>query len=1106
MRLQRCVSVSVGVLLAAVCLPLLSVLAVPGEGKAPPPNAPEIVGRSEEAERAIGSFRVPQGMQVRLFAAEPDLANPVAFFIDNQGKVYVCETFRQGKGVEDNRGHGHWLDDDLAAQTVEDRLAYIRKHLGERANDYTRHDDRIRLLEDTTGDGRADRATVFADRFNSIVEGTGAGVLVHRGNVYYTCIPNLWLLRDENGDGTADVRQSLSYGYGVRFAFRGHDMHGLVIGPDGKLYFSIGDRGLNVKQGDRHFVNPESGAVLRCNLDGSDLEMIHTGLRNPQELAFDDYGNLFTGDNNSDSGDRARWTLIVDGGDTGWRMEYQYLNDRGPFNRETIWHPYHEGQPAYIIPPIANFADGPSGLTFYPGTGLSDHFKDRFFLCDFRGTPGNSGVRTFRVKPKGAFFELIDSEETFWSALATDVDFGPDGAVYLSDWVDGWNGEGKGRIYKCVDPQQENSDVVQQVKRLLAEGFEHRQIDDLLPLLGHADRRVRQGAQFALVDKEAAKELIAVAGKNDLLLARLHAIWGLGMLARISSDAPSQMSPLVALLDDEEAEVRAQAAKVLGDHRFTAAVDPLIERLADDSARVQYFAAQSLGKLKSDKALPSLVACLAANADEDPALRHAGIMGLAGSADAEALADLATHEAASVRIAAVVALRRQKSPAISTFLNDSDPRVVVEAARAIHDLPIASELPKLAGLISRSSDDDALLRRVLNANYRLGGEAEALAIAEFAARNEAPKQMRIEALAMLESWDRPSPKDRVLGAWRPLEPRSLEPAIAALKRHLPGMLVGDDSIRAAAAQTAAKLDVKEIGPALAELLTDQNNLPDTRAEALTALVALKDPQAEDSLTTALSDDAAQVRAAARDALARLRPAEALPLLKEGALEGERVERQAAFATLATLTQPGTNAILSEALDQLLAGKMPADSRLDLLEAAAKRADNGIQAKLRRYESARPSDHPLSAYLETLEGGSAERGRKLFLEKTQLSCVRCHKVGDAGGEVGPPLDKIGREKTREYLLESIVLPSQQIAKGFDTAIVATDDGKIVSGVVREETESELRLITAEGKLLTIDKQSIEERNVGKSAMPEDLVKHLTPKELRDLVEFLASLKD
>ncbi|MCA9071028.1 MAG: PQQ-dependent sugar dehydrogenase, partial [Planctomycetaceae bacterium] len=262
---------------------------------------PKIAGPSKEGELAIQGFKIPEGMQGKLVAAEPDLANPVAFCIDAQGRFYICETFRQKKGVEDNRGHMNWLHDDLAAQTVEDRLAFFRKHLKAKVEDYAKEQDRIRLLTDTDGDGTIDQATIFADGFNNILDGTGAGVLAYRGNVYYTCIPDLWLLNDKDNDGKAEAKKSLAYGFGVRVAFRGHDMHGLTIGPDGRLYFSIGDRGLNVttKEG-KQLLYPDTGVVLRCELDGSNLEVFASGLRNPQELAFDDAGNLFTGDNNSD--------------------------------------------------------------------------------------------------------------------------------------------------------------------------------------------------------------------------------------------------------------------------------------------------------------------------------------------------------------------------------------------------------------------------------------------------------------------------------------------------------------------------------------------------------------------------------------------------------------------------------------------------------------------------------------------------------------------------------------------------------------------------------------------------------------------------------------
>src|SRR5205807_10561092 len=143
--------------------------------------------------------------------------------------------------------------------------------------------------------GKADKATVFAECFHHIPDGIGAGLLARRGKVWFTCIPDLWLLQDTRGEGKADVKKSLSHGYGVHVGFLGHDLHGLRFWPDGKLYFSVGDRGLNVNAIDgRHVSCPDTGAVLRCDPDGRNLEVFASGLRNPQELVFDEHGNLFT--------------------------------------------------------------------------------------------------------------------------------------------------------------------------------------------------------------------------------------------------------------------------------------------------------------------------------------------------------------------------------------------------------------------------------------------------------------------------------------------------------------------------------------------------------------------------------------------------------------------------------------------------------------------------------------------------------------------------------------------------------------------------------------------------------------------------------------------
>ena len=422
-------------MLKSVCLPVLrtghltfwfvlSSLAAQAQPESSRPEKPSyfVAAASNEGQLAIKRFEVPPGLKVDLWAAEPLLANPVAFTFDERGRAYVCESFRIKAGVQDIRNNMDWLDEELASRSVDDRLAEMTRHLGNRMAKYSEASERVRRVEDRDGDGRADHATVFAQGFNTPLDGIGSGVLARKGNVWYANIPNFWLLRDTNNDGVADFRKSLHYGYGVRFGFYGHDLHGVHFGPDGKLYFSIGDRGSNIKLAEgRHVGDPDSGSVFRCNPDGSELELFAFGLRNPQDLVFDQYGNLFTGDNNSDSGDQARWVYVVEGGDSGWRVGYQFMENpysRGPFNAEKLWQPHFEGQAAYLVPPITNIASGPSGVAYFPGTGLPDRFKEHFFLVDFRGAGANSGIHTFTLRPKGASFELVAPERFVWGVIS----------------------------------------------------------------------------------------------------------------------------------------------------------------------------------------------------------------------------------------------------------------------------------------------------------------------------------------------------------------------------------------------------------------------------------------------------------------------------------------------------------------------------------------------------------------------------------------------------------------------------------------------------------------------------------------------------------------
>jgi quinoprotein glucose dehydrogenase len=1113
-------------------------------------NPPKVALASEEGERALKRFRVAPGFKVELFAAEPLLANPVAFAIDEKGRFFVAETFRLHAGVTDIRQHMNWLDEELASTSVQDRIDMMKRHEGKRIADYMRESDRLRLVWDNDGDGKADRSTIFADGFNGLEEGIGSGVLARNGTVYYANIPNLWTFRDEDRNGMADSRKVLHHGFGVRVGFLGHDLHGLRIGPDGKLYFTIGDRGAHVvtKEGpnERIVANHEDGVVYRCNLDGTELEIYARGLRNPQELAFDAYGNLWTGDNNSDGGDPARWVYVVEGGDSGWRIGFQFLNypnPRGVWLGERMCYPQWPGQPAYIIPPIANIGNGPSGLAYYPGTGLPSRYENHFFLSDFRGSTG-SGVHSFGVRPRGAGFEVTDRHEFLWECLVTDGDFGYDGSFYVTDWVEGWNKTGKGRIYRIHAPEFAEDKTVKQTKELFAQGFDTMSVSKLAGFLDHPDMRVRQEAQFAIVAQgpvTAATTLTNIARSHPGLVPRLHAIWGLGQVANRSQLAVSELN---RLLDDKEPEVRAQSAKVLGQAGLGQPA-AFARLLSDGSPRVRYFAAMALSKVGNLETFPAVLNMLRNNADEDVYLRHAGVMALtaiahradvtagtnapASNTDASpeslklkrAFSEALVEKSDAVRMAGLLALRRLASPDIAQFLKDNNPLLVAEAARAINDLPITNALPKLAALIEedeklsalsagdelRPGPRNAILRRVINANYRVGRSNNAVALAAFAATSQAPERLREEALTLLGEWARPSGRDRITGLWRPLERRKPEMAAAALQPHLAALQKsGSDTIKLAATKVAGRLRIRGAGLEPIAIVTDLAAAPALRVEALKSMANNKDPQLAEAVRLSLADTNEVLRKEATRIQAQLEPGDAVGQLRSTLESGGVSEQQNAFATLGTITNAEVDVVIAQWLDKLLAKDVKPELQLDLLDAAARRESAEVKSKLRRFESSRPAADDLRSYRECLVGGDAAEGKKVFLEKVEASCVRCHKLDGEGGEVGPEVTGIGSRKDRQYILESIVFPNKHIAEGFESVVVTLKNETAYAGQLKRETADMLEINSPEDGLIQLRKADIKARERGLSGMPEELRQVLTKHDLRNLVEFLSQLKE
>lgn len=1063
-----------------------------------------------DAAKAMKAFKFDQGLTVSLFASEPLLANGVAFAPDEQGRWYIAESYRQERGIEDNRGHMNWLNDDIASRSIEDRLAMMRKFYPDAAKfseKFEQFEERITRLEDTNGDGIADKSTVFADGFRDPLDGTGAGIIARGNEVWWTCIPNLWRFQDSNGDGKADVRDKQLTGFGVKFAFRGHDMHGLRFGPDGKLYFSIGDRGINVtsKEG-RKFEEVETGTIMRCNPDGTGFEVYANGVRNPQELAFNEFGDLFTGDNNSDGGDKARFVQLVEGGDCGWRMAYQYLNDRGPWNREKLWDEKEAPNAKYIIPPIANIGAGPSGLTYAPGTGLSAKYNGRFFMSDFRGGASASVVHDIQLEPMGAWYRVKEHDDFIKGVLTTDVEFGPDGGLYVLDWVESWGGVGKGRIYKFTS-KEADINLQRETQKLLSDGVANRADEELLNLLGHPDQRVRLAAQFALAAKgaEVAPGLVKIAQSGPNQMARLHAIWGLGEIAEKNGNIAGS---LLALLSDADPEVKAQAAKVLGDRRVAAAGEKLVPLLGDASSRVRFHAAMALGKIGHKPAFDALIGLAAANADKDPILRHGVVMGLVGVAKPDQLAAKKSDGNVAVKNAAIVALRRLKSPLVAEFLRDADDSVVLEAARAIYDKPVPEALPALAELVNTiTSKNPRVLERAINANYRLGQAAHARALARFAGNPDVPEGTRRESLDALAEWANPDPKDRLLNIWRPLPGRPATDATVAIAPALAGLLKDQPAgVSEAAAHAAEVLKLKDAGQPLAELVMNQKAGGGARMAALMALKSWKDQRLPQAAQAALSSKEDKLRAEGLKALAEADPASAVKGIAHVIEKGSVREKQGALVALAAMNRPEGKDVVAALMDSLIAGQCPPEIQLDVYEAAKK---CGLNDKVQQFKASFPKEDPLANYRLSLAGGDSEKGRKIFREKAEVQCLRCHKCEIGDSQVGPDLTKIGAAYDRNHLLESIVFPNAKIAQGFQIISLTTKDNQVVAGRLLKDEGGKLTVETADeqGKPKTVEiaGDQVKERISAPSPMPENIRDQLSRWELRDVVEYLATRK-
>jgi quinoprotein glucose dehydrogenase len=1147
------------VLLACVLVALATLSPTIAGRQAPPAAAAQVpatvrvsaadAARLAKEIRAKVSVELPPGLELTLWASDSLVTDPIAIDLDPQGNAYVVSSTRINMPL-DIRGHPDWVPLVHTLKTVDDLRAFYRRELApERSTtnkwipdlnkdgsrdgrDFSELKERIRRVQDTDGDGFADLSQVMIEGFNADpVWEVAGGVAYDGGDLIFGDAPGVYRLRDTNRDGTIDQQIPISEGYNVHPAFGGHGISGVMMGPDGRLYWEVGDIGFTVvdKSG-RTWSYPNQGAVLRSEPDGSGFEVFATGIRNLQEFSFDEHGNLISVDNDGDhQGESERVVYIPYGSDSGWRSNWQYGKYTDPKNnRYNVWmdeglfKPRHAGQSAAIVPPIANWHAGPSGMVYNPGTALSDEWKRHFFVTSFQGSPSGARIYGFTLKEDGAGFAM-DAEKTLLRGiLAVGVKFGPDGALYVTDWITGWSAKNDGRLWKVDAPAVADSAIRKEVKSLLTEDFAAKGSADVAALLRHADMRVRQKAQFDLVRRNDAQTLVAAARDSSNGLGRLHAIWGIGQLARKD---PRQAAPLATLLGDSDAEVRAQAAKLIGDIRDRASAPKLEALLKDAAPRVRFFAAEALGRTGHRPATGPLVEMLAANDDRDVYLRHAGSLALSQIADSAAIAALSTHQSRAVRLAAVVALRRMRDAGVARFLADADELVVAEAARAINDDGgIVAALPQLAASLSEARfTNEPLLRRAISASLRVGTTGAVKHVATFAANSARPEPLRVEAIAALGVWGAPSTMDRVDGYYLASAPppasaaekglptpvatagqstggrRDGAEARAALQELIAAQSKAENAmttpaIKVAIADAAARLELTAVAPMLlAQLKTDPAQ--EVRLASLRALQTLKAGNMDELMQIALADKDPAIRKAALGILPGMAMSEAAKVqhLSTAIKGGTLPEKQGAIQVLGTLKSAEARKALTGFVAELTAGTLAPDLQVDVLEAVEASGDAKLGAALEAHQKSRKAETLVAAFRPgLLTGGDPRRGVQVIMQNPAAECTRCHSAFGQGSNVGPDLTKIGGTLTREQILEALLEPNARIAPGYGTVSLTLRDGQVV--VMAGTPPAERR----------VPKSEIAQRSNPVSAMPPmGLI--LKPREIRDIVEFLSTLK-
>lgn len=993
---------------------------------------------------------VPDGFEIELVADPPLVEYPTLACFDDAGRLYVSE-----------------------GANVNDEYKYTKDTLPRS----------IRRLEDSDGDGKFDRYTVFADKMVFPYGG-----VFHEGALYVASDPSLWRLEDTDGDGVADKRDVVITG----FKAMGHAacMKGGYLGPDGWMYFCGGNEGgydLTDRDGKNLKDFRTAPCVFRIRPDGTGLEYFANGAAGVYDLTFDPSGDLFG----------VVTILRYPRGDglMHWVYGGAYESSR-PIS-------LYARLTGKLLPALKDWSQtSPSGTVLYQSGAFGDEYRGNIFTAHF----GTHVVTRDVIKRDGAGWR-VDQEEDFaqssdLNCRFTDVLEDADGSLLLVN-TGGWFRIG------CPSAEVGESDLRGAIYRVRKKG-QQRHADargrhlnlnkladlEMTSLLG--DERVvvreRAMAEFARRGAKSAPTLRASIHSPSPVIRR-NCVWA---LTRI--DDPDARAGVREALDDSDLSTVVAALHSIGISRDKHAFDQLVKLLKSKEPAIQREAATALGRLGNPSCVPALLDGIASTSDRfmeqalifamieidadkpvllglqsvNPKIQRGALLAL----DQMEHADLPQSEVARLLTSDDVALQRAVLDVIGRHRGWS--KGVVEYVSKQLDKPTMSEEQR--ELVSRALTSALGDRRVQELVGRLVGNART------------PVETRLMMLRAVGS----GRQKQLPSAWR-----------APLRQCL------DDADEAIARQTIesiARYILGNFSDQLEAVALDAKRPMPVRIEAAVAVAtagkSVASARVFDFLLASCASPDVEVvgRMSIAQALgnAQLTPAQLKQMTQTVAIVGQ-LELPSLVKAYEDTPAPASGKELFSALETSPGLSSLSASRVQkLIERYPASLHSSAAAVVKKFAAANESQAARMKELEfALDGGEATRGHDLFFGKA--ACGQCHRVGNEGAKACPDLSQIGDIRTRRDFIESIAFPSATIARGYEPVTVIAG-GRTYSGIIRGESTKEIRLLTLGRSEMTIPRDDIEEILPSTvSIMPQGLDRNLTSEELRDVVAYLTTLK-